>query len=187
MLKKKLVALVLAALTMLFVVGCGGEEEELGMDPESMAVAYMKAYAESDPTAIIKAVNLDAVRDVLEDWYADRNDGKKYPEYMWEEYYDMVVQDIEDDCDEQRDQLQEMYGDDCSVECKAIDVRRMSSDEIKEYKHYFVKSGSFDLDNGKMVTVEMPISGGEDSFSGTVEVPVIKYNDQWIIAIPELK
>ena len=187
MLKKKLVALVLAALTMLFVVGCGGEEEELGMDPESMAVAYMKAYAESDPTAIIEAVNLDAVRDILEDWYADRNDGKKYPEYMWEEYYDDVVQDIEDDCDEQRGPLQEMYGDDYSVECKAIDVRRMSSDEIKEYKRYFVKSGSFDLDNGKMVTVEMTISGGEDSFSGTVEVPVIKYNDQWIIAIPELK
>ena len=99
----------------------------------------------------------------------------------------MVVQDIEDHCDEQRGQLQEMYGDDCSVECKAIDVRRMSSDEIKEDKHYFVESGSFDLDNGKMVTVEMTISGGEDSFSGTVEVPVIKYNDQWIIAIPELK
>ena len=38
MLKKKLVALVLAALTMLFVVGCGGEKEERGMDAESLAV-----------------------------------------------------------------------------------------------------------------------------------------------------
>ena len=135
-----------SAVSMLFAVGCGGEEE-LGMDPESMAVAYMKAFIECDTDAALDAANIDAIKDML--WYYS--------------------------------------GDDCSVESKAIDVRRMSSDEIKEYKRYFVKSGSFDLDNGKMVTVEMTISGSEDSFSGTVEVPVIKYNDQWIIAIPELK
>lgn len=35
MLKKKLVALVLAALTMLFVVGCGGEEEGLAWTPKA--------------------------------------------------------------------------------------------------------------------------------------------------------
>lgn len=57
MLKKKLVALVLAALTMLFVVGCGGEEEEFGMDPESMAVAYMKAFIECDTDAALDAAN----------------------------------------------------------------------------------------------------------------------------------
>ena len=39
-----------SAVSMLFAVGCGGEEE-LGIDPESMAVAYMKAFIECDTDA----------------------------------------------------------------------------------------------------------------------------------------
>ena len=81
MLKKKLVALVLAALTMLFAVGCGGEEEELGMDPESMAVAYMKAFIECDTDAALDAANIDAIKDML--WYYSGDD------YSYSEFEDM--------------------------------------------------------------------------------------------------
>ena len=80
MLKKKLVALVLAALTMLFVVGCGGEAE-LGMDPESMAVAYMKAFIECDTDAALDAANIDAIKDML--WYYSGDD------YSYSEFEDM--------------------------------------------------------------------------------------------------
>ena len=80
MLKKKLVALVLAALTMLFAVGCGGEEE-LGMDPESMAVAYMKAFIECDTDAALDAANIDAIKDML--WYYSGDD------YSYSEFEDM--------------------------------------------------------------------------------------------------
>lgn len=81
MLKRKLVALVLAALTMLFAVGCGGEEEELGMDPESMAVAYMKAFIECDTDAALDAANIDAIKDML--WYYSGDD------YSHSEFEDM--------------------------------------------------------------------------------------------------
>ena len=81
MLKKKLVALVLAALTMLFAVGCGGEEEELGMDPESMAAAYMKAFIECDTDAALDAANIDAIKDML--WYYSGYD------YSYSEFEDM--------------------------------------------------------------------------------------------------
>ena len=81
MLKKKLVALVLAAMTMLFAVGCGGEEEELGMDPESMAVAYMKAFIECDTDAALDAANIDAIKDML--WYYSGDD------YSYSEFEDM--------------------------------------------------------------------------------------------------
>ena len=80
MLKKKLVALVLAALTMLFAVGCGGEEE-LGMDPESMAVAYMKAFIECDTDAAFDAANIDAIKDMF--WYYSGDD------YSYSEFEDM--------------------------------------------------------------------------------------------------
>ena len=80
MLKKKLVALVLAALTMLFAVGCGGEEE-LGMDPESMAAAYMKAFIECDTDAALDAANIDAIKDML--WYYSGDD------YFYSEFEDM--------------------------------------------------------------------------------------------------
>lgn len=81
MLKKKLVALVLAATTMLFAVGCGGEEEEFGMDPESMAVAYMKAFIECDTDAALDAANIDAIKDML--WYYSGDD------YSYSEFEDM--------------------------------------------------------------------------------------------------
>ena len=81
MLKKKLVALVLAAMTMLFAVGCGGEEEELGMDPESMAAAYMKAFIECDTDAALDAANIDAIKDML--WYYSGDD------YSYSEFEDM--------------------------------------------------------------------------------------------------
>ena len=65
---------------MLFVVGCGGEEE-LGMDPESMAVAYMKAFIECDTDAALDAANIDAIKDML--WYYSGDD------YSYSEFEDM--------------------------------------------------------------------------------------------------
>lgn len=68
-------------MTMLFAVGCGGEEEELGMDPESMAVAYMKAFIECDTDAALDAANIDAIKDML--WYYSGDD------YSYSEFEDM--------------------------------------------------------------------------------------------------
>lgn len=65
---------------MLFVVGCGGEEE-LGMDPESMAAAYMKAFIECDTDAALDAANFDAIKDML--WYYSGDD------YSYSEFEDM--------------------------------------------------------------------------------------------------
>ena len=65
---------------MLFVVGCGGEEE-LGMDPESMAAAYMKAFIECDTDAALDAANIDAIKDML--WYYSGDD------YSYSEFEDM--------------------------------------------------------------------------------------------------
>lgn len=61
-------------------VGCGGEEE-LGMDPESMAVAYMKAFIECDTDAALDAANIDAIKDML--WYYSGDD------YSYSEFEDM--------------------------------------------------------------------------------------------------
>ena len=69
-----------SAVSMLFVVGCGGEEE-LGMDPESMAVAYMKAFIECDTDAALDAANIDAIKDML--WYYSGDD------YSYSEFEDM--------------------------------------------------------------------------------------------------
>ena len=66
---------------MLFAVGCGGEEEELGKDPESMAVAYMKAFIECDTDAALDAANIDAIKDML--WYYSGDD------YSYSEFEDM--------------------------------------------------------------------------------------------------
>lgn len=65
---------------MLFAVGCGGEEE-LSMDPESMAVAYMKAFIECDTDAALDAANIDAIKDML--WYYSGDD------YSYSEFEDM--------------------------------------------------------------------------------------------------
>ena len=108
MLKKKLVALVLAALTMLFAVGCGGEEE-LSMDPESMAVGYMKAFIECDTDAALDAANIDAIKDML--WYYSGDD-YSYSEFedMWDEMHDRMLAERNEPY--ANEMLSEEYGDD---------------------------------------------------------------------------
>ena len=69
-----------SAVSMPFAVGCGGEEE-LSMDPESMAVAYMKAFIECDTDAALDAANIDAIKDML--WYYSGYD------YSYSEFEDM--------------------------------------------------------------------------------------------------
>lgn len=61
--KKKVIALLLAVLTMLLAAGCGNDGEELSRDPESMAVAYMKAFIECDTETALNAANA-AVRQI---------------------------------------------------------------------------------------------------------------------------
>lgn len=184
MLKKKLVALVLAALTMLFVVGCGGEEEELGMDPESMAVAYMKAFIECDTDAALDAANIDAIKDML--WYYSGDDYSHSEfEDMWDEMYDRMLAERNEPY--ANEMLSEEYGDDYEVSCEVVAVRNATSDELRYYGSFWDMWSSIEYDKGKVVSVKVSISGSSDSSSNTFDVPVMYFDGQWLIPIDDFK
>ncbi|GEM_PF-5035037 len=46
---------------------------------------------------------------------------------------------------------------------------------------------SIEYDKGKVVSVEVSISGSSDSSSNTFDVPVMYFDGQWLIPIDDFK
>lgn len=187
MIKKKIIALLLAVLTMLLAAGCGNDGEELSRDPESMAAAYMKAFIECDTETALNAANIDAIRDML--WYYSGDD-YSYSEFeeMWNEMYDTVLARRSDpDASEMREMLSEEYGDDYKISCEVAAVRNATSDELEYYGSFWDMWSNIEYSEGKVVSVRVSISGSGDSSSDTFDVPVMNYDGQWLIPIDDFK
>ena len=127
------------------------------------------------------------------------NDGKGVkdllPDDMWEEMYeemdvdeDEFWEDLEDQFDDMKEQLEEMDG--YSIDYKITDVDDMKKSEVKDLNEELEDYLDDDIDGAAVVTVEITYSfeydGEEYEEETEMEFTVFEYNGSWYIVPDDL-